>query len=90
MAMLAPELEAIGKARGGAAKLFATIERIPAIDSGSPDGLRPESCEGLIEFENVVFDYPSRPDVPVLKGIVSYSSAIAYQDVVVDSGTLPV
>lgn len=69
MAMLAPEMEAIGKARGGAAKLYETIDRVPAIDTGSEEGARLEAVEGRITFENVKFHYPARPDVPILKGL---------------------
>ncbi|KAG8804747.1 GTPase-activating protein, partial [Serendipita sp. 398] len=71
LAMLAPELTAIANARGSAAKLFATIDRVPPIDSASPDGLKPSRDEihGAITIEDVRFNYPSRPDVPILKGI---------------------
>ncbi|KAF9242528.1 P-loop containing nucleoside triphosphate hydrolase protein [Melanogaster broomeanus] len=67
LAMVAPEMQAITNGRGAAAKLFATIERIPSIDSSSPDGLKPEKVEGEITLEDVEFSYPSRPDVPIVK-----------------------
>jgi ATP-binding cassette subfamily B (MDR/TAP) protein 1 len=67
LAMLAPEMQAISKAQGAAAKLFQTIDRIPSIDSASPDGLRLEHVKGVISFENVKFHYPSRPNVPILR-----------------------
>jgi ATP-binding cassette, subfamily B (MDR/TAP), member 1 len=69
LAMLAPEMQAIAYARGAAAKLFETIDRVPDIDSSSPDGLKPEKVEGHITFENVEFNYPSRPSVPVVKSL---------------------
>ncbi|KAG2110630.1 P-loop containing nucleoside triphosphate hydrolase protein [Suillus discolor] len=69
LALLAPELQAITRACGAAAKLFATIERVPLIDSASLGGLKPENITGEITFEDVTFNYPSRPDVPILKGI---------------------
>ncbi|OCF33614.1 ATP-binding cassette, subfamily B (MDR/TAP), member 1 [Kwoniella heveanensis BCC8398] len=71
MAMLAPEVAAVSKARAAAAKLFATIDRVPAIDSASPDGLKPDTVYGEIEFEGVKFHYPSRPNVPILKGLTT-------------------
>ncbi|RXK41700.1 ATP-binding cassette, subfamily B (MDR/TAP), member 1 [Tremella mesenterica] len=71
MAMLAPETQAIAKAQAAAAKLFATIDRVPDIDSANPSGERPEHVEGVISFENVRFHYPSRPDVPILKGLTT-------------------
>ncbi|KAG1732478.1 P-loop containing nucleoside triphosphate hydrolase protein [Suillus lakei] len=69
LALLAPELQAITRACGAAAKLFATIERVPDIDSANPGGLKPAKVTGEITFEDVKFNYPSRVDVPILKGI---------------------
>jgi ATP-binding cassette subfamily B (MDR/TAP) protein 1 len=60
---------AINHGRGAAAKLFATIDRVPAIDSANPEGLKPDHVEGEIVLEDVVFSYPSRPTVPVVKGL---------------------
>ncbi len=71
LAMLAPEVQAIGKATSAAAKLFSTIERVPPIDSADPGGLKPEVVHGTITFENVKFHYPSRPNVPILKGLTT-------------------
>ncbi|KAJ6559121.1 P-loop containing nucleoside triphosphate hydrolase protein [Mycena vulgaris] len=69
LAMLAPEMQAINHGRGAAAKLFATIDRVPAIDSANEEGLKPDHVDGEICLENVVFSYPSRPTVPVVKGL---------------------
>ncbi|KAG2338495.1 P-loop containing nucleoside triphosphate hydrolase protein [Suillus weaverae] len=69
LALLAPEMQAITHGRGAAAKLYATIERTPAIDSADPGGLKPEKVIGEIAFEDVKFSYPSRSDVPILKGL---------------------
>ncbi|KAF9242534.1 P-loop containing nucleoside triphosphate hydrolase protein [Melanogaster broomeanus] len=69
LVMLAPEMQAVTHGRGAAAKLFATIERIPSIDSASPAGLKPEMVEGEITLEDVKFSYPSRPNVPIVKSI---------------------
>ncbi|KAI5993497.1 P-loop containing nucleoside triphosphate hydrolase protein [Pisolithus albus] len=60
---------ALINARGAAAQLFATIERVPEIDSAGSDGLRLEKVFGKITLENVRFSYPARADVPILKGI---------------------
>lgn len=49
--------------------MFATIERIPDIDSSDSRGLKPEKVVGEITLENLEFNYPSRPDVPIVKGI---------------------
>ena len=66
---------AISYARGAAAKLYATIDRVPEIDSADPGGLKPEKCIGHIELENVKFNYPSRPNIPILKEIDLYFEA---------------
>lgn len=60
---------AISYARGAAAKLYVTIDRIPSIDNASPDGLKLESVSGQIEFDHVQFTYPSRQNVPVIKDL---------------------
>lgn len=64
---VAPGFQAIGTAMGAAHKIYEAIDRVPAIDSANEDvGEKPESCEGNIEFNNVKFTYPSRPNVPIL------------------------
>lgn len=61
-------LNSFSEATGSAAMLFDIIERKPRIKLD--DGLIPEKpTEGHIEFQDVHFSYPSRPDVEVLKGI---------------------
>jgi ATP-binding cassette, subfamily B (MDR/TAP), member 1 len=70
MTMIPPEYQAITNGCAAAEKLFATIDRVPTIDSESNEGRKLEgSIRGEISFKNVVFNYPSRPDVPVLKGL---------------------
>ncbi|KAI0660475.1 multidrug resistance protein 1 [Cubamyces menziesii] len=66
---LGPELQAVGQACGAAAKLYEAIDRVPLIDSASPEGLKPETCTGAISLEHVDFNYPSRPNVPILKDL---------------------
>lgn len=62
-------LLAITHGMGAAAKLYDTIDRVPAIDSADEGGLKPEKCAGEITFEHVKFNYPSRPDVPIVKDL---------------------
>ncbi|KAF7288516.1 hypothetical protein HMN09_01380600 [Mycena chlorophos] len=69
LALLAPEQQAITQGRAAAAKLFATIERVPDIDSADESGLRPKHVEGQLSVTDLVFSYPSRPTVTVVKGI---------------------
>lgn len=56
------------KAKMAAALMFNLIELESQIDSLSDKGLKPQ-INGHIKFEEVHFRYPSRPDVPVLRGL---------------------
>lgn len=60
---------AITHGRSAAGRLFSTIERVPDIDSASPEGLRPENVVGEITLDDVRFSYPTRPDAPILNGV---------------------
>ncbi|XP_030055624.1 ATP-dependent translocase ABCB1 isoform X2 [Microcaecilia unicolor] len=57
------------KAKISAAHIFMLLEREPAIDSYNEDGKKPESFDGNVEFKEIVFNYPTRPDVKVLQGL---------------------
>ncbi|RIB22625.1 P-glyco protein ABCB5 [Gigaspora rosea] len=65
----APHFTAVSNSMGAAAKLFEVIDRVPIIDSTSSNGqiLQKSSSQGRIEFKNVSFHYPTRPDVQILK-----------------------
>ncbi|KAI5635252.1 ABC transporter transmembrane region domain-containing protein [Phthorimaea operculella] len=63
--LTSPHMEAIANARASAASVFEVLDRKPEIDSLSEEGLKPE-LEGDMEFEDVTFSYPARPDVKVL------------------------
>ncbi|XP_066095034.1 ATP-binding cassette sub-family B member 5 [Saccopteryx bilineata] len=63
---LAPEYS---RAKAGAAHLFALLEKKPTIDSYSQEGKKPDTCEGNIEFREVSFFYPCRPDVLILRDL---------------------
>ncbi|KAG7448812.1 P-loop containing nucleoside triphosphate hydrolase protein [Guyanagaster necrorhizus] len=69
LALLAPEMQAITHGRGAAAKFYATIDRVPDIDSADLSGEKPETVYGEVTFEDIHFNYPSRPDIAVVKGI---------------------
>jgi ATP-binding cassette subfamily B (MDR/TAP) protein 1 len=66
---LAPGLQSFALARGAGAKIFDTLDRVPPIDSSSPNGVKIHNTaiKGSIEFSNCTFRYPARPDVTVLK-----------------------
>jgi ATP-binding cassette subfamily B (MDR/TAP) protein 1 len=80
LGQIGPEIASIVASQGAAAQLFAVIDAVPAIDIQSPAGLIPElnMFKGRVEFANVTFAYPSRPDQPVLRNF----------NLVVPSGTL--
>uniref|UniRef100_A0A670XZ06 ATP binding cassette subfamily B member 11 n=1 Tax=Pseudonaja textilis TaxID=8673 RepID=A0A670XZ06_PSETE len=62
----APCLEAFATGRGAATNIFETIDEKPRIDCMSEDGYKLDKVRGEIEFHNVTFHYPSRPDVKIL------------------------
>ncbi|RKH42525.1 ABC transporter ATP-binding protein [Corallococcus sicarius] len=55
------------RASGAAERVFELMDREPTIPAGG--GERPATVEGRVEFQDVRFAYPSRPDVTVLQGI---------------------
>ncbi|KAI8086529.1 P-loop containing nucleoside triphosphate hydrolase protein [Halteromyces radiatus] len=60
-------LSAVSTATGAAYRIFTTIDRVPYIDSDSKAGLTPKKVQGDIEFRDIKFAYPTRPDITVLK-----------------------
>lgn len=67
--MTSPYIETFGIACGAAGSIFAVIDRVPQIDSSSDQGEKLDGVKGAIKFKGVRFQYPSRPDVEVLKGL---------------------
>ncbi|XP_075778548.1 ATP-dependent translocase ABCB1 isoform X1 [Pelodiscus sinensis] len=65
----APSMEAFANARGAAYAIFNIIDNEPHIDSFSEAGYKPDNIKGNLEFRNVFFNYPSRKDVKILKGL---------------------
>ncbi|XP_060069104.1 ATP-dependent translocase ABCB1-like [Ylistrum balloti] len=64
-----PTVEILGNARGAAQKVFEIIELTSKIDPSSTEGKMPDKFEGNIEFKDVEFEYPARPDAMVLRGM---------------------
>ncbi|KAL6650704.1 hypothetical protein ACP70R_009629 [Stipagrostis hirtigluma subsp. patula] len=54
------------EASAAAERIQEVIRRVPKIDSESGDGEELPSVAGEVEFKNVQFCYPSRPESPVL------------------------
>uniref|UniRef100_A0A8B9EFE7 Multidrug resistance protein 1 n=1 Tax=Anser cygnoides TaxID=8845 RepID=A0A8B9EFE7_ANSCY len=65
----APSMEAFANARGAAYAIFSIIDNEPQIDSSSNAGYKPDRVKGTLEFKNVYFNYPARPDIQILKGL---------------------
>ncbi|NXL16344.1 MDR1 protein, partial [Setophaga kirtlandii] len=65
----APNLESVANARGAAYEVYKIINKKRLIDSSSKEGYKPDKLVGEIEFRNIHFSYPSRPDVKILKGL---------------------
>lgn len=59
----------MGKAKHAAAELKRLFDRKPEIDTWSTDGEMLDHVEGSIEFRDVHFRYPTRPEQPVLRGL---------------------
>ncbi|XP_076927615.1 putative ABC transporter B family member 8 [Bidens hawaiensis] len=62
-----PELKHFTDASVAASRIFHRIDRIPEIDGHDNNGLIPENINGHIEFKNIGFTYPSRPNNIILK-----------------------
>nr|QNH67928.1 ATP-binding cassette transporter subfamily B member 1 X2 [Brachionus plicatilis] len=66
--------------RGAAFEVFKIIDRKPTIDTSSEEGNKPVDVTGNIEFNNVNFNYPSRPDINILNGLdlrIKHGSTVA-------------
>ncbi|XP_041011366.1 putative multidrug resistance protein [Juglans microcarpa x Juglans regia] len=63
-----PNLSSILEATIAATRFLEMIDRIPIIDSEAEKGKILSNVTGEIEFKEIDFSYPSRPDTPVLRG----------------------
>lgn len=59
----------MGKAKHAATEMKILFDRKPTIDTWSEEGEKIEHMEGSIEFRDVHFRYPTRPEQPVLRGL---------------------
>lgn len=64
-----PNLTAITEAIVASARMNEMINREPSIDSEDKKGKALSYVRGEIEFKGVYFNYPSRPDTPILQGL---------------------
>lgn len=55
---------------GAAEKVFEYLDRKPKHPTGGTEA--PDTCNGLIEFKDVKFAYPTRPETAILKVCYEY------------------
>ncbi|KAI8075116.1 putative ABC transporter protein [Gongronella butleri] len=55
------------RAKHSALQVFALMDRQSLIDPDA-EGCEPATVDGKIDFKNVDFHYPARPDVPIFRG----------------------
>ncbi|GJN05501.1 hypothetical protein PR202_ga23131 [Eleusine coracana subsp. coracana] len=63
-----PSMKAFAGGQAAAYKMFETINRTPEIDAYSTTGRKVDDIRGDIEFRDVYFSYPTRPDEQIFKG----------------------
>ncbi|KAH7724074.1 Bile salt export pump [Aphelenchoides avenae] len=64
-----PQVNVIVSAKLAAGEIFNIIDRKPKLDCSSSVGIKPAEVKGRIEFSNIHFRYPARPDVKILHGV---------------------
>ncbi|XP_045813310.1 ABC transporter B family member 21-like isoform X3 [Trifolium pratense] len=57
------------KAKSSAASILAILDQKSKIDTSDESGMTLEDVKGEIEFHNVAFKYPTRPDVHIFKNL---------------------
>ncbi|KAI4333814.1 hypothetical protein L6164_018575 [Bauhinia variegata] len=63
-----PNLTAITEATAAVNRLFEMIDRVPSIDSEDRKGKALSHVRGEVQFQDIYFCYPSRPDTLILQG----------------------
>ncbi|KAI6687429.1 hypothetical protein NL676_024257 [Syzygium grande] len=64
-----PNLTSIAEAKAAASRIFEMIDRVPTIDTEDKKGKALSYVRGEIVFKDIYFNYPSRPDTPILQGL---------------------
>lgn len=59
----------ISAAKGGASEIITQLDSLPTIDAESTKGKVPQDVRGEIQFQDIHFQYPTRPSVKVLRGL---------------------
>lgn len=63
---LAPDIVKGSQALGS---VFTILQRKPAIDRDNPESSMVTDIHGDVEFKNVIFRYPTRPDITIFKDL---------------------
>lgn len=66
LGMATPNIKAITEGRVAGKMAYSLIERIPKVLLDDPSAEKVGAIKGNIEFRNVTFTYPSRPDQKIL------------------------
>lgn len=66
----APIMEAFTNGRAAGTRLLSVIIREPIVDIDAAEGktIEPAALTGSLEFKDVTFAYPTRPELPVFRG----------------------
>ncbi|CAK3966676.1 ABC multidrug transporter [Lecanosticta acicola] len=87
LSQVAPFMQIFGTAAGAFEKLNKAITRESRIDgTDRVNGLHLNHIDGAIEFDNVAFAYPSRPDSTVVKDLSMTIPAFKHTAIVGQSG----
>ncbi|URD76940.1 ABC transporter B family member [Musa troglodytarum] len=68
LGQIAPCMKAFAAGQAAAYKMFETINRKPEIDAYDANGKELDDIQGEIEFNDVYFSYPARPDEQIFSG----------------------
>lgn len=63
-------MASVAEAKGAAAKLIETVLRKPSIDVASEQGQKLSHVKGKLEFKNIKFRYPARPEAQVREEVI--------------------
>ncbi|XP_004295792.1 PREDICTED: putative multidrug resistance protein [Fragaria vesca subsp. vesca] len=64
-----PNLTAITEALAATTRILEMIDRVPSIETEDRKGKALSHVRGEIEFQDIYFSYPSRPDSQILQGL---------------------
>lgn len=87
MGQATPELQVFSRGRLAASRIYKVLERVPKISSRSAGPHIVMSLKGEVQFDNVVFSYPSRPGSLIFNGLSFTVKAGEHVALVGESGS---